>query len=269
MAALAEQEEAARVEAERHVAEMARLEAERQAAQAARIEAERKAAEMARLQAEREAAEAARWKAEELQRQREAAAAARRQRKENRRLYPIVGLKTDLVAWAGVCPDFKRTTFMPNIAGEVYFAKRWSVGVSALYADWAYDSGKQFWGLSAYSVEPRLWFRGDGLFRGFFVGVYGEAGDFNNQRDRRDDITTLTNYTGTYWSAGVSVGYLPPLSRHWSFELSVRGGYRSADYNIYDRELPYFYYNSSDKKNEFALTGLRFDVVYRFGGNKH
>mgnify|MGYP001834988168 FL=1 len=158
---------------------------------------------------------------------------------------------------------------MPNIAGEVYFAKRWSVGVSALYADWAYDSGKQFWGLSAYSVEPRLWFRGNGLFRGFFVGVYGEAGDFNNQRDRRDDITTLTNYTGTYWSAGVSVGYLLPLSRHWSFELSVRGGYRSADYNIYDRELPYFYYNSSDKKNEFALTGLRFDVVYRFGGNKH
>ena len=269
LAALAEQEEAARVEAERHVAEMARLEAERQAAQAARIEAERKAAEMARLQAEREAAEAARRKAEELQRQREAAAAARRQRKENRRLYPIVGLKTDLVAWAGVCPDFKRTTFMPNIAGEVYFAKRWSVGVSALYADWAYDSGKQFWGLSAYSVEPRLWFRGDGLFRGFFVGVYGEAGDFNNQRDRRDDITTLTNYTGTYWSAGVSVGYLLPLSRHWSFELSVRGGYRSADYNIYDRELPYFYYNSSDKKNEFALTGLRFDVVYRFGGSKH
>ena len=51
--------------------------------------------------------------------------------------------------------------------------------------------------------------------------------------------------------------------------VSVRGGYRSADYNIYDRELPYFYYNSSDKKNEFALTGLRFDVVYRFGGNKH
>ena len=107
------------------------------------------------------------------------------------------------------------------------------------------------------------------MFRGFFVGVYGEAGDFNNQRDRRDDITTLTNYTGTYWSAGVSVGYLLPLSRHWSFELSVRGGYRSADYNIYDRELPYFYYNSSDKKNEFALTGLRFDVVYRFGGSKH
>lgn len=97
---------------------------------------------------------------------------------------------------------------MPNIAGEVYFAKRWSVGVSVLYADWAYDSGKQFWGLSAYSVEPRLWFRGDGLFRGFFVGVYGDAGDFNNQRDRRDDITTLTNLHRYLLECG-RVGRLP------------------------------------------------------------
>ena len=36
----------------------------------------------------------------------------------------------------------------------------------------------------------------------------------------------------------------------------MRGGYRSADYNIYDRELPYFYYNSSDKKN-----GIRIDRI--------
>ena len=82
--------------------------------------------------------------------------------------------------------------------------------------------------------------RGGRIVPGFLCRVYGEAGDFNNQRDRRDDITTLTNYTGTYWSAGVSVGYLLPLSRHWSFELSVRGGYRSADYNIYDRGTALF-----------------------------
>lgn len=268
LAALARKEEAARLAAEQHVAEMTRLEAERQVAEAARLEAERQAAELARLQAEREASEAARRQAEELQRQRQASEAARMQRKDSRKLFPLVGLKTDLVAWAGVCPDFKRTTFMPNLEAEVYFAERWSVGVSALYADWAYDGGRQFWGLSAYSVEPRFWFRRDALFRGFFVGVYGEAGDFNNQRDRRDDITTLTNYTGTYWSAGLSAGYLLPLSRHWNLELSLRGGYRCADYDRYDRELPYLYYSSSDKKNEFALTGLRFSVVYRFGRGK-
>ncbi len=264
LAALVRKEEAARLAAEQHATEMTRLEMERQAAEAARLEAERQVAEMARLQAQREAAEAERRKAMELQVQ-EAERLARLERKENRRLYPLIGLKTDLIAWVGICPDFKRTTFMPNLAGEVYFAERWSVEASALFVDWAYDNDKQFWGRSSYSVEPRFWFRKNGLYRGFFVGVYGEAGDFNNQQDRRDGVVTTTNYTGNYWSAGLSAGYLLPLSRHWNLELSLRCGYRSADYDRYDRELPYLYYSSSGKENEFALTGLRFSVVYRFG----
>ena len=56
----------------------------------------------------------------------------------------------------------------------------------------------------ANQILERFWFRDDGLFRGFFVGVYGEAGDFNDQKDRRDDAATATNYTGTFWSAGTA-----------------------------------------------------------------
>ena len=40
---------------------------------------------------------------------------------------------------------------------------------------------------------------------------------------------------------------------------------RGAKYDVYDRELPYLYYNYSDKENKFTLTGLRLNVVYRFG----
>lgn len=189
----------------------------------------------------------------------------RLQRQEERKLYPLAGVKTNLLAWTGLLPDFKTAAFMPNLEAEFYFAGRWSVSASALYADWEYGGGKQFWGISSYSMEPRFWFRDDGLFRGFFVGVYGEAGDFNDQKDRRDDAATATNYTGTFWSAGVSAGYLLPLSRHWGLELSLRVGYRGAKYDVYDRELPYLYYNYSDKENKFTLTGLRLNVVYRFG----
>lgn len=264
-------EEAARLEAERIAAQQARLEAERRAAEqaarereeAARLEAERIAAEQARLEAERRAAEQARLEAE-----RAAAAAARLQKREGRKLYPIIGVKTDLVAWSGFCSDFERRAFMPNLEAEVYFGGRWSVAASALYADWKYDGGRHFWGISSYSGEGRFWVRNDGLFRGFFFGVYGEAGDFNLQRDRLDGVTTADNYTGTYWSAGVAAGYFLPLSRHWGLELALRGGYRSADYDLYDRELPHFYYRDSDHKNGFALTGLRLNIVYRFGRGK-
>ena len=268
--ALSKERAAAEAE-ERRLAELERQkqQAQQAAEQAARMAAERAAlaerqrqreAEQARMEAQRQAAEAAR-----LQAEREAAEAARLQRQEERKLYPLAGVKTNLLAWTGLLPDFKTAAFMPNLEAEFYFAGRWSVSASALYADWEYGGGKQFWGISSYSMEPRFWFRDDGLFRGFFVGVYGEAGDFNDQKDRRDDAATATNYTGTFWSAGVSAGYLLPLSRHWGLELSLRVGYRGAKYDVYDRELPYLYYNYSDKENKFTLTGLRLNVVYRFG----
>lgn len=260
LAELARMEESARLEAEREAREAVRLEALRRAEEEARLQAQRRAEEEARLEAQRRAEEEARLEAE-----RQAQQAAKLQRKEKRKMKPIVAFKTDFVAWAGVLPDFSRTTFMPNLEAEFYFAKRWSVGVSGLYANWDYKSKKQFWGYTAYSIEPRLWFKGDGLFCNFYMGLYGQIGDFNKQIDRDDASTTLTNYTGDYWSAGLSVGYMLALSRHWCLELSVRGGYRSAKYDIYDRELPNYYWSGSGEKNEFALTGLRFNLVYRIG----
>ena len=263
LAELSRMEESARLEAERQAREAERLEALHRAEEEARVQAQRRAEMEARLEAQRRAEEEARIEAE-----RQAQAAAKLQRKEQRKLKPIVAFKTDLVAWAGVLPDFTRTTFMPNLEAEFYFAKRWSVGVSGLYANWDYKGGKQFWGYTAYSIEPRIWFKGNGLFRGVYMGLYGQIGDFNKQVDRVDEETTLTNFTGDYWSAGLSVGYMLPLSRHWCLELSVRGGYRSATYDRYDRELPNYYWASSGEKNEFALTGIRFNVVYRIGRGK-
>ena len=269
LAERAAMEESARLEAERQAREAERLESLRVAQEEARIQAQRRAEEEARLEAVRRAEEEAR-----LEASRKAAEAARLKKKENRKLRPIFALKTNLVAWAGITPEFKMTTFMPNLEGELYFAKRWSLSGSGLYSNWAYSGGKKFWGLSAYSLEPRIWFKGNGLFRGAYMGIYGEMGDFNKQEGRIEGVSTETNVTGDYWSAGLSVGYMLPLSRHWCLELSVRGGYRSATYDKYtrafeeDNSISNYNDNLSGKKNEFALTGIRFNVVYRFGRGK-
>ena len=271
LAELAAMEESARLEAERQAREAERLEALRIAQEEARLQAQRRAEEEARIEAQRRAEEEARIEA-----QRKAVEEARMKKKEARKLYPIFALKTNLVAWAGVVPSdvasFKRTTFMPNLEGEVYFADRWSVSASALYSNWEYSGGEKFWGYTAYSAEPRIWINGNGLFRGFYVGLYGQMGDFNRQENRDDTegAEIMTNYTGDYWDAGLSLGYMLSLSKHWCLELNVRGGYRSASYDKYTRYIaPDHIYNYDDnlpgKKNQFALTGVRFNVVYRFG----
>ncbi|MDE5695130.1 MAG: DUF3575 domain-containing protein, partial [Alistipes sp.] len=103
-----------------------------------------------------------------------------------------------------------------------------------------------------------------------YFGLYGEMGDFNRQEGRADKVNTDLNFTGDYWSAGVSVGYMLPLSKHWCAELSLRGGYRSATYDKYTRTFEddgiYHYDDGTPgKKSQFALTGVRLNIVYRFG----
>lgn len=269
LAEIARMEESARLEAERQAREAERLEALRIAQEQARLQAERRAAEQARLEAAKRAEEEAR-----LEAARKAAEEAKRKKKESRKLRPIFALKTNLVAWAGFVPSgaasFNRTTFMPNLEGEFYMGRRVSISGSALFSNWAYSGGEKFWGLSAYSLEPRIWIKGDRLFRGVYIGLYGEMGDFNKQEGRIEGEETTTNFTGDYWHAGISVGYMLPLSKHWCAELSLRGGYRSATYDKYTRAFEpdgIYHYDEqqSGKKNEFGLTGVRLNIVYRFG----
>lgn len=245
----AEAERIAAQEAARQVAEQAvrEREAARRAEEAARLEAERRAAEQARLEAERAAV-----------------AAVRLQKRENRKLHPLIGVKTDLMLWGGVMPGFSIGTWTPNLSAEVYFARRWSAQLGWAYADW--DSFRGRYGLFASStldLEARYWTGGgEGLFRGLFVAVYGSYGDYNVQ-----DKDSPTGQTGTFFVAGVGCGYLLPLSRHWSFEAQVRAGYRSASNELYDIETGHYYLDRKETVGEFAPQ-LRLQFVYRFGRGK-
>lgn len=246
----------------------AQVQAEKTARQQAAIEKARKEeeariAEERRLEAakEREALESARL--EELRKQRDAKRALYHERMK---LVPIVGIKTNAVEWAGITPEFEYKTFMPNLAVEVFFLDKWSAQATAKYAYWDYDGGKQFWGVSGYSVEPRFWpFSGEGLYRWLYIGVYGQFGDFDVRAIEGDAKAATTNYTGTYWHGGLSLGCYIPLLRHFGLEIGARGGYQSANAKVYDIEPPYNYFNHKETKNRFGLTGLNVSLSYRFG----
>ena len=120
--------------------------------------------------------------------------------------------------------------------------------------------------MTSLGVEPRFWIRSDGTFRGLYVGAYGQFGQFDNQRNK---TAGTDNRTGTFWSAGLSAGWLQPLSRHWAVEVGVRGGYRNASFDWYDIERDgagavHSYFNRSDTQGKF-VPGVRVNVMYRFG----
>ena len=95
-----------------------------------------------------------------------------------------LSIKTNLLPWCTVAPsiqlgtgDVKMQTgsFMPNVELEWYFAGRWSVAVSGMYADFAYkDKTRDRWSVSEVSVEPRVWPLRRDEFAWLNAGLFGE-----------------------------------------------------------------------------------------------
>lgn len=110
---------------------------------------------------------------------------------DKRAFHPLLAVKTNLLYWAGVMPDFKHYTFVPNLEIEYFFKEHWSLSATGNYMKRSYGND-DFFSISAWSVEPRWWFKGDGRFRWFYLGAYGQVGDYDVQNSR----TALDGTTG-------------------------------------------------------------------------
>lgn len=177
----------------------------------------------------------------------------------------VFALKTNLADWAGLTPEGRLAAFRPNLAAELHFARRWSVMASATYSDWKGGKEHRYWGVSGVSLESRLWLKGDGRYRWFYLGAYGQLGDFDYQPSPQGDTgATGASRTGRYWHTGLSAGVYLPLSRHWGIEAGVRGGYRHASMKAYDNEPPHAYFHHDTSSVRWGVTGINVGVGYRF-----
>lgn len=260
--------ERAATEAEEHrLAEQKKME-EAAAVRANMEKQERERAEKERLDEEKRREEESRRLDEKKQHEEYLAWKEQRRvaRKERNRLLPLIAVKTNFVSWAGMTPELEHTTFMPNLSAEVFFARHWSVNLTGVYANWDYDGSRQHLGVSAYSLEPRFWFKGDGKYRWCYIGVYGQMGDFDSRSTDAKRIEEATaNYTGTYWQGGLSLGCYLLLNAHWGIELGARGGYQKAVGHVYDVENLHYYLNHDLTADRIGLTGINISISYRFG----
>ena len=189
----------------------------------------------------------------------------------------LLAVKSNLLSWFGVAPSIllgageeklQKGSFMPNLELEFFFADRWSVAVSSMYADFAYkDKTRDHWSVSEFSVEPRVWPLAAGKFTWLNTGLFAEYGDFDVRGSEVDpDREVLYGRTGRFWTAGASVGCLIPFGKGFYTEVSVRTGYRS----VFDGKK--YRYDKIDDKNylesRFSSTGFmigaKISVAYRF-----
>ena len=179
------------------------------------------------------------------------------------RFKPLWGLKTNLYTLAGMTTEVKHATLMPNLEVEYFAFDRWSVAASALYS--YRDLGQQeFWGVSSYTLEPRFWIDAGEKYRGLYTGVYARLGDYDIRRSAEQQVTT-DNHTGSYYEAGVSLGYVLPLSPHWHLEAGISGGYRRVQDKVYEVEQDKHYLLRKENQTGLRLTDIRLSIGYRLG----
>lgn len=171
---------------------------------------------------------------------------------------PFIALKTDLLLWAGVMPNFRIGTWTTNISAEVYFARRWSAQVGWAYSNWnTYKGDRRLFAVSVLDLEGRYWFNGERSFKGFFIGANLKFGEYDKQEE-------FIGHTGRFWSVGLGGGYYLPLSHHWGLEAQAILGYSSENDESYDIEPGHNYFDGRHIDGAF-LAQIRLQVVYRFG----
>ena len=182
-------------------------------------------------------------------------------------------VRTNLLPWFTVSPglsvgkngaELKTGSIMPNLELEYMFGGWGSVILGGTYSRFGYKGNpNNLWGVSALSLEPRLWFNDDGTYRGFNVGLQLKYGNFNV----RDNDPLGHGQTGQFFGIGVMLNYSQPISGNFAFEVGLGFGSRMIfDASTYMRD---YETQVSETTENFSAThfmlNFRLALVYRFG----
>jgi hypothetical protein len=184
-----------------------------------------------------------------------------------------VRVKTNILSWATVSPgisvgkngaDLSRGAVMPNLEVEYMFNDCASVAVGGTYSRFSYKNDQRnLWGISALSLEPRLWFTEDGRHNGANVGLRLSWGNFNI----RDNQPLGYGRTGQFFSASAMLNYTQALPYNFFVEGGVGFGSRIAfDSTEYLKHYEDNYSETLGKydKTQFMIN-FQLCIGYKFG----
>ena len=195
---------------------------------------------------EAEAAAARVTAAEEVLRAAGPAASARETGAETEPLHRMA-LKTNLLYDA---------LLMPSLEAEFRIDDRWSVALEGDVAWWKNAGKHKYYQIATIAPEARYWFRTRKPWHGHYVGVFAGGSWYDLENGK-------TGYRGEALLAGVSYGYMWPVSRCLSFETAVGAGYAYARYEEYRPQDGHYLYQQTKRANYFGPLKLKFALVWR------
>lgn len=163
-----------------------------------------------------------------------------------------LGVKTNAIEWA---------TATPNLGIEIGLGKVMSLDISGYYNPFEFRGTRatkmqgQGWGLQS---DLRYWF--SYKYSGHFLGINGTYGQYDAS------VPSYTyDYLGKAYGAGLSYGYVFPMSSHWRLELTMGLGWLHYDcepYKINDSQGSDIEYLDRVTKDIFSPTRIGVNFTY-------
>lgn len=146
---------------------------------------------------------------------------------------------------------------MPSLEVEYRFNDKWSIMLEGDMAWWKNTHKDKYYQLATISPEGRYWFKTKKTWHGHFVDVFGGFTWYDLENGNR-------GYKGEAQMAGLTYGYMFPITRVLSFEASVGVGYLHTKYQEYLPIDGHFVYQQTSNMNYFGPLKLKFSLVWRF-----
>ena len=147
---------------------------------------------------------------------------------------------------------------MPSLEVEYRFNDRWTVNAEGDVAWWHNDPKHKYYQVMILSGDGRYWFKhyNNRPWHGFYVGAFGGGGKYDLENGNR-------GYKGTGYMAGISTGFMFPVSRNISFEAGLGVGYLTTKYEEYLPFEGHYVYQQTSRTGYFGPLKLKFALVWR------
>ncbi|MDE6715015.1 MAG: DUF3575 domain-containing protein, partial [Muribaculaceae bacterium] len=147
---------------------------------------------------------------------------------------------------------------MPNLEFEWLINDNWSVAVEGEVAWWSRAAKNKYYELAIISGEGRYWINPKAPWHGMYVGVFAGGGWYQLANGGNK------GYQGEGGMAGVSLGYMFPISKYLSLEAGIGAGYMRTQYKEYEPRDGHLLYMRTKNLNYFGPLKAKFSIVWRF-----
>lgn len=146
---------------------------------------------------------------------------------------------------------------MPNLELEWRMSRKMSLALEGNVAWWKNDPKHKYYNIAMVSPELRLHMLQRAPWHGMYVGVFVGGGIYDLENGK-------TGYRGEGGMAGLSIGYMWPISRNLSLEAGVGAGYLYSRYKEYIPYDGHYLYQRTKDLNYVGPLKLKFALVWRF-----